>query len=75
MPINQQFTIGKDAFQIAFQIETGKPNQWDRKRNQRGASDLDLYKNQIDHLENENEKNNPLDWADLETEKINEKKL
>lgn len=69
MPINQQFTIGKDAFQIAFQIEKGKTKSEGKKSKSKRVSDWELYKNQIDHLENENEKNNPLDGADLETEK------
>ena len=38
-----------------------KPNRSAKNPNQKGCPIGNLYKNQIDHLENENEKNNPLD--------------
>lgn len=57
------------------------PNR--KRKNQIGTSKKQIEKGcpigifvyfQIDHLENENEKNNPLDGADLECEKIKRKK-
>lgn len=75
MPANQSFTNRKDASQIAFQIEKGKTKSERQKtKSKKGCLIWIFVYFQIEHPENENEKINPLDGADLETEKLNREK-
>jgi hypothetical protein len=75
MPINQQFANRKNDFSNCISNR--------KRKNQIGTSKIQIEKGcpiwivvyfQIEHPENENEKNNPLDGADLETEKLNREK-
>ena len=75
MPANQAFTNRKTTFQIVFQIEKEKTKSERQKtKSKKGVRFGFLSISKSSTLKTKSKKNNPLDGADLETEKLSREK-